>query len=148
MSTPATATLNEVMAAIADQLLAQLGPAVDGVQVEPRMLFNPTPPCLDIYPGDPFLLQTAMGVASREAMFVVRARVSTADSEGGQELLLDLLDPRAPTSVLAALDVDRTFAGAVQDSAVADGPSGYILYTDAGGGGSLLGCEWRVRVIL
>ena len=147
MSTPATATLNEVMAAIADQLRAQLEATVDGVQVEPRMLFNPTPPCLDIYPGDPFLLQTAMGVASREAMFVVRARVSTADSEAGQELLLDLLDPRAPTSVLAALTEDRTFAGAVQDSATV-GTSGYILYADPGGNQSLLGCEWRVQVIL
>lgn len=148
MTTPATVTLTEVMQAIAAQIEAELAIEFEGLQVVPKLVFNPTPPCIDIYPADPFLEQTAYGPGSREATFIVRARVSTADQEGGQELLLELLDPRADSSLIAALAADSTFGGVVGDSSVVDGPSGYIVYENAGGGGALLGAEWRLRVVL
>lgn len=141
-------TINVVMEAIAGRLEAGLDPHLDGIQVDPRMVFNPTPPCLDIYPADPFLVQTAFGPGEREATFVIRARVSTADNEGGQELLLDLLDPAGNLSVIDVLAADSTLGGAVQDSAVPIGPSGFIVYAAEGGGGDLLGAEWRLQVIL
>lgn len=140
-------TLADIMGAIADQIEAALSPSVPGVQVDPKLNFNPTPPCIDVYPADPFMEQTAMPVASQEVTFVIRARVTTADHEAGQDLLLDLLDPRGSSSLAAALAADSTFSGAVADSAV-DSPSGYIVYESPGGSGALLGSEWRLRVEL
>lgn len=144
----AVPTLGAVMGAIADQIDSELGQVVEGLQVDPLLVYNPTPPCVDVYPADPFLEQTAFGTESREPTFVVRARVSTADQQSGQALLLDLLDPRGPASMVAVLEGDPTFDGTVGTSHVVDGPSGFIVYQDLGGGGALLGAEWRLRVIL
>jgi hypothetical protein len=145
----AVPSLVGIMGAIADQIESDLGPIFDGLQVEPKLVYNPTPPSIDVYPADPFLEQTSYGTESREPTFTIRARVSTADHEGGQELLLDLLDPRGPGSMLHALEDDPTFGGTIRDSHVREGsPSGFIVYQDAGGGGALLGAEWRLRVIL
>lgn len=143
------ASLIEVMDALAAQVEEALGTAVPGIQVEGRLVFNPTPPCIDVYPADPFQEQAAFGLTSREATFTVRARVSTADQEAGQELLLDLMDVRGTASLLAAIEGDRTLGGTV-DHLTVDGPSGFIVYQDASGpsAGSLLGAEWRTRVIL
>lgn len=137
------ATVLEVMAAAATQLEAQLSEPVPGIQVEPMLLITPTPPCIDIYPGDPFSEQISFD-DGEELLFTVRARVSTADSEAGQQLLLGLMD-RNGTGVIGAIRSDTTFCGLV-DYALAEGPSGYIAYADSGGAGSLLGCEWRLRV--
>lgn len=141
-------SLNEIMAAIAGQVKAALEPNLAGVQVEPEMVSNPTPPSIDIYPADPFLERTTFGPAgSYEATFIVRARVSAADQVGGQQLLLDLLDPRGDYSLLDALAADATFGGVVDDSTVDGGPSGFLSYP-AEGGGDLVGAEWRTRVVL
>jgi hypothetical protein len=153
VSTPATATLNDVTAAIAAQLVDELAPVVYGIQIEPKLVANPTPPCLDVYPGDPFLERSSFGPrGSTEAIFTVRARVVTADQEDGQGLLLELLDPHGPASIWTALEADATLAGTVDDSAV-EAVSGFIPYESAGGAGAsytgtLLGAEWRLRVVL
>lgn len=150
MSTPATVTASDVMAAIADLLAVELGTVIEGVQIEPKIVVSPTPPCLDVYPGDPFLARTSFGPGGGvEENYIVRARVVTADQVDGQELLLQMLDPRGPLSVWAALEADPTFAGTVDDSTV-DSVSGFLPYDAAGGGGgytgTLLGAEWRIRV--
>lgn len=140
------ASVLDVMIGIANVLDEQLANGDDALQIEPRLLLTATPPCLDVYPGDPFGEQISFD-DGREQLFTIRARVSTADSSGGQELLLELMDHRAG-SVMAALRSDRTLGGTVDDSVV-DGPSGYIAYADASGAatGSLLGCEWRLRAL-
>jgi hypothetical protein len=79
-----------------------------------------------------------------EEMFVVRARVSTPDDMGGQEVLLSMMDVDGPASVIVALVADPTFGGVVGGSAV-DARSGFQPY--AGSGGDWLGCEWTVRTI-
>lgn len=133
--------------AIANQL-QQLNSRIPELQVGSQMLFTPTPPAIDLYPADPFQEQADFGPLVRTALFTVRARVSTIDSDGGQTLLLGLLDPAAPESVTAALTADPTFAGACQTSMV-EGPSGYIQYTDpVGQSQNLLGAEWRLHVTL
>ena len=52
----ATASLAELLDELAATMLAVVGPAVTEteVQVVGRRNFNPTPPSIDIYPGDPF----------------------------------------------------------------------------------------------
>lgn len=141
-------TLGEVMDALAAQLQTKLDPAIDTLQVISRLTFNPTPPAIDIYPSDPFQEQTAFGMRQVEVYFDVRARVSTAENEGGQDLLLEMMDPAASTSVAAAIAADRTLGGKVQD-AVAEGPSNFGAYVDPGATAqALLGCTWRTRVIL
>jgi hypothetical protein len=142
-------SLLELTAAIASRLEQQLTiDEIPELQVTAQMNFNPTPPAIDLYPADPFQEQIAFGAAQREAIFVVRARVSTADQDQGQTILLGMLDPASATSLIAALTADPGFADTCQDSAV-EGPSGYIVYVDPGGqGNNLLGAEWRLRVIL
>jgi hypothetical protein len=89
-----------------------------------------------------------MGPSSWEAVFVVRARVSTVDWQAGQQLLLRLMDPRSPdTSVVGLLLADGTLGGAVQASTV-ELPTGYGEYADPASDGRLLGCVWRDRVVL
>lgn len=142
-------TFLEIMAALADQIRDQLDGTVIGLQVEPALIYNPTPPCIDVYPADPFTEQIAMGFREREVFFAVRARVTTADNVEGQQLLLDLMDPRSPFSVAAAIYNDRSLGGLVGDLEV-QGPTGFTVYADQGvtNAGSLLGCEWRTRIVL
>jgi hypothetical protein len=140
-------TLLDIVTAIASQLDAQLTPAYDDLQVASKAILSPTPPCLDVYPGDPFGEATTFGDGS-EYLFTLRARVTTAEMDGAQELLLSLMD-RNGTSVRGALESDRTLGGVVDDLAV-EGPSAYQQYPAADGAshGSYLGCEWQVKVVL
>lgn len=139
------ASLRDILDGLADQLRTALVSTVEDLQVEPRLVFNPTPPCIDLFPADPFLDHTAMGVGSREASVTVRARV-TGDHEAEQDWLVDMMDPASSESVLVAIGNtlavnDDTFNVSVS------GPSGFRQYTDPGGQ-SLLGTEWEVRVPL
>lgn len=129
------------LAAIMQAVAASLEPLmdeVDGLQI--TGFLNPalTPPSLDVYPADTSALPVSM--AGWEEMLIVRARVSTPDDVGAQEVLLAMMDVEGPASVLAALRVDSTFGGVVGGSAV-DERSGYQPYQD------YLGCEWRLRTI-
>lgn len=142
------ASVLEIMLALGGQLDEQLAatPALEGLQVAALFVRDPTPPCIDIYPGDPFGEQVAFDHTSRELLFTIRARVDAADVDAGQELLLGLMD-RGPGSVLGAHGADRTLGGAV-DTSVLEGPTGFSAYaaTQGAATGSLLGCEWRLRV--
>lgn len=140
------ATNLEILAALVDQLEEKLAPIVDGLQVVPRRDFAPTPPCIDVYPGDPFGEQIAFATAERELLFTIRARVTAADNDAGQDELLGLMD-RNGGSLIGAVAADPTL-GDVVDYALAEGPSGFTLYQDVGGSNTpvLLGCEWRLRV--
>jgi hypothetical protein len=142
----AVVSLGDIASAIADQIAGSLTAAVPGLQVDGRYVNNPTPPCIDVYPGDPFLVRTAFDVASQQATFVVRARVSTADNEGGQDLMYDLLDPRGLLSVEAAIDADPSLGSNVASAVVE--ASGFRASPVTGGGGDLLAAEWRVLVEL
>ena len=141
------------MDALAAQLQSQLcssgtaDPLIEQLQVDGRLVFNPTPPAIDIYPSDPFQEGLTFGTGNNELFFTVRARVSTAEHEGGQDLLLSMMDPEATTSVLQAIVSNRTLSNTVERVAGVEGPSAFGVFSDAGGTGNLLGCTWRVRVI-
>jgi hypothetical protein len=140
------ATIMEIRAAITDQIDAVLTPLVEGLQTSGgRMLTNPSPPSIDIYPASPFQEQIAMGRGNNEMFFNVRARVNTPDHEGAEELLCSLMDPTAATSVALAITSDLTLGGLVED-VWAGPPTDYQLFVDTGGGGGFLGCLWLTQV--
>lgn len=153
MSPVAVASLVEIVEALADQITAQVaGQDLGGeaLQVWPFLVINPTPPCIDIYPADPFSEQTEYGPVSertRDVWFTIRARVVPADVDAAQQLLLQLMDPRADTSVAAAVYADPTLGGLVSVAAPT-GPTGIIVYSPLQNEGYLVGCEWRTRVML
>jgi hypothetical protein len=141
------ATLAEIMDALASQIQTQLDPVIENLQVDGRLIYNPTPPAIDIYPAEEFMERLAM---SSEWGFTlsIRARVSTADHEAGQDTLLSLMDPAAATSLTRAIEADETLGGVVDDVTVVGGPSGFGYFTDPGLiENRLLGALWRVQVI-
>lgn len=137
----------DALAGQIDDYFGGTAPVIPYLQVEPRLVHAPTPPVVDVYPSDPFQESFTYGKGNNEFFFNVRARVSTAEHEGGQDLLLSLMDPTAATSMLQAILSDRTLAGAVERVATVEGPTAFGIYRDSGGEGNLLGCSWRVRVI-
>lgn len=143
------ATLAALMDALADQIRDNLDDTIDvAVQVEGRMIMNPTPPTIDIQPGDPSAdgEVAAFGDLYGGDVLTVRARVSTADTDAGQGLLLALMDDEDPLSIVAAVNTDPTLGGLAADTDVR-GRSGYTLFPDPGGDGALLGCLWAVLII-
>ena len=127
-----------------EEIALALDPIADeipGLQIYPFLNTNPTPPSLDVYPGDPFQTGAGFGVGESQVFFTIRGRVSTADQESGQRLLLRMLDPNDPASVEAALEDTATV--------VPEGVSGFREYMEeTAGNGRLLGCEWRVSLFL
>ena len=146
----ARAGLLEIMNEIATQIRAALVTVTDvDVQVEPRMILNPTPPCIDVFPGDSPRDRESAGfdAADSEGYFItVRARVSTADTTAGQDLLLAFIDPTDGLSVGQALYDEPTLNGYASDLDIVS-QTGYALFPDPGGEGALLGCQWTVRVL-
>jgi hypothetical protein len=141
-------SLIEIMDAMADQIADAIGAEALNVQVEPRMVVNPTPPCIDIYPADePRDAETA-GFADLDGgyVFTVRARVNTADNEAGQDLLLAFMDDEDTLCVPAALLEDPTLGGA-SSSVHIDSGTGYVQYAAPSGEGAYLGAQWRVKVL-
>jgi hypothetical protein len=149
------ATVAAIMDALASQIDNEIGsqgtadPLIADLQVDGRMVFNPTPPAIDIYPADPFQDALAFGKGNNELFLTVRARVTTADHEAGQDLLLSLMDPEALTSVAQAVLADRTLGNTVERVNVSAGPTAYGVFPVLPGqtGEALLGCTWTVRVI-
>ena len=136
------------MDALASQIQTELDPVISELQVDGRLVMNPTPPCIDIYPGEPFQEAFTMGHGNNSFFFSVRGRVHTADHEAGQDLLLSMMDPAEPESVLQAIVSDTTLGGLVDDLAVVEGPSSFGYFNDPGSTENrLLGCIWRVQVL-
>jgi hypothetical protein len=134
---------------IAEALAAALQPLrtdIEDLQIYPYFLLNPTPPAIDIYPGDPFQTGAGFDPARKTLFWTVRARWTTADHDASQQGLLSLLDP---AGLEAALIADSTLGGTVDDVLVVDdSPTGYREYVaDTAINGRLLGAEWRVEVL-
>ena len=138
------ATLAELMDAMADQIRGVLDDVTDvSVQVEPRWVVNPTPPCIDIYPADPSSDQDlrAFTELMGEPLFTVRARVDMADNVAGQDLLLAFMDEDDPLSIAAALE--ESDLDGLATSVDVRSRSGYVRVVE---GGDFLGCLWQVVV--
>jgi len=140
---PANIDVHQAMAA---QIDTELAPLITGLQVSPLLIPNPTPPAIEITPGEPYEELVGMGLGNKILHLIVRALVNTPDNEGAQELLLSMMDSGQPTSVERAILEDVTLGGVVGDVTVEDGPSGFGLWPPPGGG-LLLSCTWNVQVI-
>lgn len=155
-------TVREIMDALEQKLQVAFDDALGDerirVTVTGRLEPFPTPPAVDIYPSDPFHgTDSASFGDNGEINLTIRARVSTADSEAGQDFLLALMDDQDPDglSVTEALQADQTLGG-LASSVYVTGPSGFTQYIentapvrniDAGQPGWLLGCEWKASII-
>src|SRR3954453_13025774 len=95
--------------AIAAQLEQRLAVAAPGIQITALANRNPTPPAIDVYPADPFQEPDSFGPLNRQAIFIVRARVTDLDIDTGQLLLFELMDPDSPKSLTAAFAADGSF---------------------------------------
>lgn len=117
------------------------------IQVEPRMVLNPTPPCVDMWPGDESRdgQSAAFGDEGGE-FYTIRARVQTADSYAGQELLLALMDDEGDLSVRGILFSDPSLGGLVDDLDVV-AQTGYVVDVAPSGEGAWLACRWTVLVL-
>jgi hypothetical protein len=138
---------------IATAMKTQLDAVFTGldVQVSATRTFDPSPPAIDIYPPDDTEPEpeAALGfgqiVGEETIVWTVRARVNTADYEGGQLLLLEFADPASSYCVASALEDEQTLNGYVSSVNVGS-PSGHRFYSDVGEGPHL-GIQWRVETI-
>lgn len=141
-----------ILEAMADQIRDALSGADWDFQVEPKMVLSPTPPSVDMYPGDPATnAELASFAATAEDaaagfIFNVRARIAPTDHEAGQEVLLELSDPASDLSLVQALYDDPTLGGIASDLNVAS-ESGFTIFTDLDPTKVFLGVLWRFVVI-
>jgi hypothetical protein len=134
---------------IASELAATLEPLeseIADLQVYRFLNPNPSPPAIDLYPADPFQESLTFGRDSRRLRWIVRARVSTADHEAGQLVLLQLMEPAGASSVAAALFANASLDGLV-DNLTVEGPSGFQVFDDPAAQGSYLGVTWDVEIL-
>jgi hypothetical protein len=136
------------MEAIAETLESAYSAVNIKIQVEPRLIVNPTPPTIDIYPGDPprETATAGFGDIAGGVVFTIRARVRTADHVAGQDLLIAFMDDEDDLCVARPL-MDEPTLGGLAHGVFVEPPTGYGLYPDPGGEGALLGCQWRVTVL-
>jgi hypothetical protein len=149
----AQAGLITLMQAMADQIAGSVdGLVINGntvnVQVEPKLVVNPTPPTIDIYPGSVArdTESAAFDDISGGYLLTVRTRVSTADNEAGQDLLLRFMDDTDDLCIAAALFADPTLDGWASSLTMRD-PTGYTMFPDPGGEGALLGFSFTAIVL-
>jgi hypothetical protein len=134
----------------ADQIRAAVSNDVWTFQVEPWAITSPTPPSIDMYRGELGQQDVAnMGATFEEmadgVVLVVRARVSTNDFEGNQDVLYALSDPSDDHCLVQALYDDRTLNGHATDVDLLT-DSGLTLVTSLDGAVHY-GNVWRFLVI-
>lgn len=144
----ALAGLEDIWDALADQIRSVYAAAITDldVQVEPGMVFNATPPTVDVYPGTPGRdeASAAFDEINGGYNFVVRVRVA-GDEDSQQRLLIQFMDDTNDLCVAAALYEDPTLNGLAASVDVGT-PTGWQLYPDLTDK-PLLGVQWPVLVI-
>lgn len=137
-----------IMDAMADQIRDHYAAEIDDLdlQVEPRFVYNPTPPTVDIYPGTPGRDDAtwAFDELGGGYRFVVRVRVA-GDEDAQQDLLIAFMDDTDDLCIAAALMDDPTLNGYANSVSV-EAPTGFQLYPDLTDK-PLLGVQWPVLVI-
>jgi len=133
--------LQALMDEMADLIRATLTSEELPVQVEPKMIFNPTCPSIDIYPSNPSRGEESagMGDLSGEYLFTVRARFAMSDTDSGQELALALMNEADDLCLAAALADDQTLNG-YASSVYVEPPSGFLNFDPH------MGVTWPVTV--
>lgn len=137
---------------IMDAMLTQIEDAVTAsgdfdIQVYRGVLFAPTPPTVDFFPGGLGRNgeTAAFGDISGGYLFTVRARVHTGDQDAGQDLLLRFMDDTDSMCLAGSLVADPTLGGVAASVGITD-VSGFVPYPWAGEG-ELLGFSFTCEVI-
>jgi hypothetical protein len=134
------ATITAIRRGIAANL-TQLGTNL-GMQVSAYTLANPTPPAIQVLPGE-ITYDLAMHRGLDEITMLVQALVGYGSDIGSQTRLDELLDPTGVNSMKTAVESDSTLGGIVSDVNVKTA-TGYRVA--AGQNGPVLLCEWSVQV--
>lgn len=144
---------SEILDEMASAIRTVLDTSTDwDFQVEPRMVLSPTPPSVDMFPGDPATDQeiAAFGqfLADMNAGYMVnvRARVAPTDHDAGQDVLLALSDPEDDLCLVQALYDDPTLGGHVADVSLVS-ETGFTVFTDLDPTKVYLGILWRFLVV-
>ena len=143
----APATQNaDLLDAMAAQIWDVISAVTDiDVQVEPRMISAPTPPTIDMYPGDISRGTEAAAFGTEgEFLFTVRCRVNENDATANQDLLLAFMDDVNGLSVPMALLEEPTLGGLATSLLVRD-PTGFVTYPF--GDATLVGFQFTCLVI-
>lgn len=128
----ARASSLEIREAMADQIRAHYAAEITDldIQVEPRIVFNPTPPTIDLQPNTPARDADSAGFGEVDGAFrfYVRLRVA-GDEEAQQELLFAAMDETDDMCVANALLDDPTLNGYAA-SVFVEAPTGFELAQD------------------
>lgn len=137
-----------MIAEIFDALSDAIADALEGsdIQVYPRAVTYPGGTCVDLLPGGVARSATeqAFGELSGGIIVNVRVRTSTADSDGSQNELLNLMDEEHEWSILAALEDGGDFGGLVDSLGFSD-PTGFQGFPF--GDGELIGFVQPILVL-
>lgn len=116
---------------------------IPDLQVSAYMLANPTPPCVQVIPGDTdFDLSMHRGLDEITMRVVVT--VGLVADIGAQVSLDEYLDGSGPRSIKQAVESDSTLGGVVADASVTTATGPKVLASEQGG---VLFSEWTVQVI-
>ena len=137
MSAPAIA---DIRAGIAANLTANLP---GNIGIFPYRQANPVLPSVQVTGLDEMEASSMQG-GSYSLVFIVQAFVATVTDQGGQRLLDEFLYPTGTASIWAALESDRTLAGAALASAVLRNDGTQLL--NLPNNIQVLGSSWFVQV--
>jgi len=126
------ATITQIREGLAANLAA-----LNGFQVSAYTLSNPTPPAIQVLPGE-ITYDLAMHRGLDEVVMLVQAFVALSSDIGSQKRLDELLDPTGADSLKTAVESDKTLGGLVGSVHVTDA-TGYR--TAQGANGPILLCE-------
>lgn len=142
------AGLRDVLEAMSDQIRSALDTADLPVQVEPRMVLEPTPLTIDLFPGDVARDHDTAGFDDVDGgyLLTVRARINTPDFDAAYDVLLSLMDDEDDLCLVQSLYDDPTLGGYAADVNLVE-QTGLRAYEHPSGQGAHLGCQWNFLVI-
>jgi hypothetical protein len=117
---------------------------IKGVQVSAYLLAAPTPPCLQVLPGE-VEYDKAMRRGEDSNFYKVQALVSLTSDIGSQQLLDELREGSGARSVKAAIEARPALGGACSDLHVQMLSELFTLRQE--GRPETLACEWTVLVV-
>lgn len=134
--------LRDILDEMTTQIRDTLSSVEFPIQVERGMVLNPSPPTVDVYVTDPArdFGTAGMGDVAGGYQITVRARVTTADNDSGQDLLISFMDDTDDLCLPLAVLADPTLGGLAASSTLTS-VSGHRAY-ETPDGGAHLGAQW------
>lgn len=138
--------LRGILDEMTDTLRDGLASADVAIQVERGMVLNPSPPVVDIYVTDPARDFQSSGFGDIAGAYAItaRARVTTADNDAGQDLLISFMDDTDDLCIPLILLTDPTLNGAAAGMDLVF-VSGHRAF-ETPDGGAHLGAQWDFLV--